>query len=327
MPVLLEARGLDGDHKAIDASPPGDCLEIGLLNNMGDSGLASGERQFISLLEAAAQDVVVRLKLFSLPQIRRSQATRERIRGLYSSMSSLLSGSLDGLIVTGAEPSAADLPDETFWRSLTEVMDWAEQHTTSTIWSCLAAHAAVLHFDGIPRQPLATKQSGIYAFTRTGDHALLAGTGGGGAPYHAPHSRLNGLDPSLLECHGYQILTRSPVAGVDTFVKKWGSLFVYLQGHPEYDAPALTREYRRDILRFLNEESNRYPTIPENYFRDDVESRMRDFEMRARLDRRPETMFSFPVSIMGDGIKTDRWRQDATVLIHNWLQYLRAQKA
>jgi homoserine O-succinyltransferase len=307
--------------------PPGDCLEIGLLNNLGDGGLASGERQFISLLEAAAGDAVVRLTLYSLPQIRRSQATRERIRGMYSSMSSMLSGRLDGLIVTGAEPLAADLPGETFWRGLTEVMDWAEHHTISTIWSCLAAHAAVLHLDGIPRLPLPAKQSGIYALQRTGDHELLAGTGGGGASYHAPHSRFNGLDASILECHGYQVLTQSRAVGVDTFVKKWGSLFVYLQGHPEYDAPALTREYRRDILRFLTEESGRYPAMPENYFRDDVELRLRDFEMLARIERRPETMFSFPVSIMGDGIKTERWRQDATILIHNWLQYLRAQKS
>jgi len=326
MPVLLEARSLDDDNHAVSTAPPGDCLEIGLLNNLGDGGLASGERQFISLLEAAAGDAVVRLTLYSLPQIRRSQATRERIRGMYSSMSSMLSGRLDGLIVTGAEPSSADLPGETFWRGLTEVMDWAEHHTISTIWSCLAAHAAVLHLDGIPRRPLPAKQSGIYAFQRTGDHALLAGTGGG-TIYHAPHSRFNSLDAATLESHGYQVLTQSRTAGVDTFVKKWGSLFVYLQGHPEYDAPALTREYRRDILRFLTGESGRYPTMPENYFRDDVETRLRDFEMLARIERKPESMFSFPVSIMGDGLKAESWRQDAATLIHNWLRYLRAQKS
>lgn len=327
MPVLLEARTPASGQPSSDLAPVGDYLEIGLLNNLGDGGLASGERQFISLLEAAADDVVVKLKLYSLPQIRREDAARERIRGLYSSVPAMLSGRLDGLIVTGAEPCAATLPGEPFWRGLTEVIDWAEHNTISTIWSCLSAHAAVLHLDGIERLPLRQKQSGIFAFKPAGSHVLLQGAAAGGTAYHVPHSRYNGLDRSVLENHGYQILTHSAAAGVDTFVKKWRSLFVYLQGHPEYDAPALTREYRRDILRFLNEHSNRYPGMPENYFRDDVETRLRDFEMLARIDRSPETMFSFPVSIMGEGLRPERWRQSATVLIQNWLRYLRAQKS
>jgi homoserine O-succinyltransferase/O-acetyltransferase len=35
------------------------------------------------------------------------------------------------------------------------------------------------------------------------------------------------------------------------FVKYNRSLFVLLQGHPEYDSATLLREYRRDVGRFL----------------------------------------------------------------------------
>jgi homoserine O-succinyltransferase len=326
MPVLLEARSMEAGVGAIGADQRLKCLEIGLLNNMSDSGLKGGERQFIGLLEDAAGDLVVRLKLYSLPQIPRGAAARERIGALYSDLPSLMRGRVDGLIVTGAEPMAGRLMDEPFWPGLTEMVDWAEHHTTSTIWSCLATHAAVMHLDGIERQPLGRKRSGVFAFRRTGDHALLAGSGGS-APIHVPHSRFNELREKDLAAHGYQILTRAESPGVDTFVKKWRSLFVYFQGHPEYDGPALTREYRRDIYRYLHRESENFPSIPENYFLADVEARMRAFETLARDARTPETMMAFPIDTFGDGLRRERWHMGAVALMRNWLAYLDAHKA
>ena len=46
-------------------------------------------------------------------------------------------------------------------------------------------------------------------------------------------------------------LTRSDEAGVGLFAKTQGSLFFFVQGHPEYEAETLLREYRRDIGRYL----------------------------------------------------------------------------
>ena len=54
-------------------------------------------------------------------------------------------------------------------------MDWAEIGTISTLFSCLAAHAAVLHLDGIARRPLPKKISGVFASLRAVDDPLLAG--------------------------------------------------------------------------------------------------------------------------------------------------------
>jgi homoserine O-succinyltransferase/O-acetyltransferase len=57
----------------------------------------------------------------------------------------------------------------------------------------------------------------------------------------------------LTSC-GYTVLTESAEAGVDLFVKKKKkSLFVHFQGHPEYGAQTLLKEYRRDIKRFLRQ--------------------------------------------------------------------------
>ena len=64
---------------------------------------------------------------------------------------------MDALIVTGAEPRAANLRDEPFWDELGFVLDWAAENTISSLLSCLAAHAEVLRSDGVTRRPLAEK--------------------------------------------------------------------------------------------------------------------------------------------------------------------------
>ena len=42
-------------------------------------------------------------------------------------------------------------------------------------------------------------------------------------------------------------------------MKCFGSQFVFLQGHPEYDANSLAREYRRDMDRYMRGETEREP--------------------------------------------------------------------
>ena len=340
MPVLLEAQGGSESGAGIDAQARARCVTIGLLNNMSDAGLLGGERQFIGLLEAAAGDLVVRLKLYSLPAIPRGSAMRARLDALYGDLPHLLEGRLDGLIVTGAEPVAPRLPDEGYWRDLASVIDWAEHHTTSTLWSCLSAHAAVLHLDGVERQPIGEKRSGIYTFKRRDDHPLLAGLGVL-PPLRVPHSRFNGLGADDLARHGYSILTQSETVGIDLFVKQWRSLFVYLQGHPEYDTGALAREYRRDVQRYLARESDYFPGIPENYLLKPMEERLRTFEILARIERTPETMALFPLDRVRrpkdspadtaapviPGLRTDRWKGDAIMLMRNWLHYLASHRS
>ncbi len=81
------------------------------------------------------------------------------------------------------------------------MIDWAESNTHSTIWSCLAAHAAVLHLDGIERHRLAEKCSGIYDCFAI-DRRLV--DRGGPAPFKVSHSRLNELRESELAAAGYR---------------------------------------------------------------------------------------------------------------------------
>ena len=190
----------------------------------------------------------------------------------YTPFARLMRGTLDGLIVTGCEPHAETLPKEAFWRELTEVIDWAEHNTRSTIWSCLAAHAAVLHLDGVERQRLPAKRSGLFRVATVGQHPLLDGAP---SDLRVPHSRWNGLDATKLTAAGYNVLTQGDVVGIDTFVKSWRSLFIYLQGHPEYDAGALGREYRRGHPSLLRGEFSQLSAIARGIFRSVDRSRSR----------------------------------------------------
>jgi homoserine O-succinyltransferase len=103
---------------------------------MPDGALEATERQFLALLDAAADGIVVRLTTYALPDIPRTERGRRHVESFYSPVSDLWSSHLDGLIVTGTEPRAQNLEDEPYWESLTRVLEWAEHHTHSTVWSC-----------------------------------------------------------------------------------------------------------------------------------------------------------------------------------------------
>jgi homoserine O-succinyltransferase len=290
---------------------------------MPDAALEATERQYIDLLGVAAGDRIVHLHFFSLPEIARGEVARSRVEATYGDIDHLLEGRLDALIVTGNEPRAHVLSDEPYWPRLTSVIDWAEHNTTSTIWSCLAAHAAVLHLDGVPRHPCGQKHSGVFDCTKVAENPLVDGVP---EPLRITHSRWNDLHEDELVAHGYDVLTRSPHVGVDMFVKHWHSLFVFFQGHPEYDAKSLMREYRRDVGRFLRGESAAYPTIPRHYFDTRSESALEDFAILAKKQRRAEQLADFPGDLALRPSLARDWEEPGTRLFDNWLTYVAQQR-
>jgi len=297
-------------------------LDIGLINNMPDAALKATERQFRALLGTASHGLVVRLTLYALPEVPRTDFGQRHVSS-YSSIDELWGSRLDGLIVTGTEPRAQNLKDEPYWGTLTKVLDWADEHTYSTICSCLAAHAALLYIDGIGRQMLGDKRFGVFECARVSDHQLTAG-----APSKVPmpHSRWNEIPEDALAAAGYDVLTRSKDAGVDTFVKHRKSLFVFFQGHPEYEAHSLLLEYRRDIGRYLGGQRETYPPMPQGYFDDDTVEALTALRERALSDRREELLADFPTALAA-GKVTNTWRSSARRLYRNWLRYISTQKA
>ena len=311
--VPIDRRGANSEY-----------IRIALINNMPDAALEDTELQFFDLLDAASEDVPVLVKLFSLTGVPRTDRGMRHLNSFYLGIDDLWNSQVDAVIMTGTEPQQPNLRQEPYWSTLVNVLEWAERNTASTVLSCLAAHAGVLHSDGIERHRLSDKQFGVFDFTKVSDHALANRAG---QIIRFPHSRWNEVQADALASSGYTILTQSAEAGVDCFVKrKKKSLFVHFQGHPEYTEHTLLKEYRRDIKRFLRGERDTYPTMPRGYFDAEATNVLSDFRETALANPREEAMAAFPESALINALRNS-WRSSATCVYGNWLQYVRSRKA
>jgi homoserine O-succinyltransferase/O-acetyltransferase len=318
-----ETHGSPGTGSFAPLDTRADCIRIALVNNMPDAALEDTEQQFFELLDTVSGDLLVRVKLYSLPDLPRGERGQNHLRNFYFGLDDLCNSRFDALIMTGTEPRQSDLRKEDYWDSLTAVLDWAEHNTASTILSCLAAHAGVLYSDGIVRQVLSDKQFGVFEFNRVDEHALTNHTAD---QVKFPHSRWNGLKKDSLTSCGYSVLTESSEAGVDSFVKlKKKSLFVHFQGHPEYGARTLLKEYARDIKRFLKGERENYPSMPYGYFDVAATRLLTDFKEYALSHRQEENMEIFPAAAVADTLQ-NTWHSFATRVYRNWLEYLASGK-
>jgi homoserine O-succinyltransferase len=293
-------------------------LKIGLLNNMPDAAMAATERQFSNLLQVATEGTPVTLQLFALNGVPRGEVGQAHMLGRYQSAEALAEAELDGLIVTGAEPRMPELDQEPYWPSLCRVVDWTHDTGMPTIWSCLAAHAAVQRLSRVRRRALPAKLSGVFESVPARDDALLDGTA---APLIMPHSRLNGLVEEDLVEKGYRVLSRSGAAGVDMFVRRGVGLSLFFQGHPEYDAETLMREYSRDVGRFLNGRRPHHPDTPVHYFEPVVEDALA--ELGDYASRRPDSkLVPYYRAILAKASPTRKWRGSAVQIYRNWLKHL-----
>lgn len=329
---MLEGRCVtepDAREKAADSAPSWgnawsarETLDIGLVNNMPDPAVDATERQFRRLIEASAGPLNVRLHRFMLPETPRADSLRSAFEARYASIERLDDVPLDALIVTGSEPRAPTLAQEPYWTSLTKLIDWAQDNTISTLWSCLAAHAAVLHLDGVERRLIGEKRSGVFACEIASNDPIARGAT---SPVFVPHSRLNELRERELVACGYDMLTVSAEAGVDAFVRRGKSLFLFFQGHPEYEAHSLLQEYRRDVGRHLRGESARAPAIPRHYFDAKTQAGLESLTARAQAERRPELLNGLLRAPLD--CAPQRWAAWSTTVIGNWLAAIAQEKA
>lgn len=290
-------------------------LHIGLVNNMPDAFLRTTELQFARLLKEAAGTFDVRLHLFAMPEILRGEDVRARMDGFYANAAAIPEAGMDALIVTGAGQNGERLSDEPYWRALTRLMDWAASGTAATLFSGAATHAAVLHFDNIRRRPLPKKLSGVFASLRATEDSLLTGVP---ARATTPHSRKHGLLESDLTSHGYRVLARLTDGSVDLFAREGRSRLVFLQGHPEYGADTLGREYLSDMAQFLKGEGAR-PQIPENYF-----DRVTENALLALTGR--SAQIADYMEVVTGAVPLQSWRGTTLRLFANWIASIAAEK-
>ena len=240
-------------------------LRIGLLNLMPDAALQATERQFMRLVGAYGDHANLFVIPFSVPVDYRAEVALEHIDRYYSTFSTLREAGLDALIVSGANPVAEDITTESFWLPMLDVIDWARTNCKSVLCSCLATHAVMHHYHATPRSELPDRQWGVYPHdVLDAEHPLLAGVK---APVHAPHSHRYAVSRVAMERAGVRVLADSAEAGVHLAVGDERSRFVLFQGHPEYDAVSLLKEYKREVQRFLaGSPADVSELFPEHYF-------------------------------------------------------------
>ncbi len=316
------------DSMSLTIEDPGEprprdgALVVALVNNMPDPALEPTESQFASLLDAAADTLPVRLRRVWLPEVPRGAQALERIARSYFSVEDLAAEPPDALIVTGMEPRAPALEAEPYWERMVQLLDWAEGHTFSSVWSCLAAHAAAQALAGVRRQRLAEKCFGVFDHDILAKHPLLEGVA---APLATPHSRWNELPMEKLQAGGFEVLSASREAGADLFVRPGCSLLVCLQGHPEYEAASLLKEYRRDVGRFLRGEQAAWPTLPRGYFGERGLEALARYRREVEPGRDPARFPDFPTSALAAELQAT-WRPAAVALYRNWLHLASARR-
>lgn len=295
-----------------------DALRVALVNNMPDAALQATETQFANLLAAASGALRVRLRLTYLPEVPREAAALASIAASYWPLERVMEDAPDAIIVTGTEPRASELEQEPYWPRLVQLLEWAQQRAASSIWSCLAAHAAVQALDGIRRRRLPEKRFGVFEHTPLRGMPLLDGVG---APLLTPHSRWNELSVDELRAAGYTVASASVHSGADMFVREERGLMVCFQGHPEYQSATLLKEYRRDVGRYLRGEREHWPSLPHGYFSAEALEALEAFRLRAERVRDPALTAEFPHLQLGTDSQAP-WRAAAVHIYRNWLAYL-----
>ena len=292
-------------------------LHIGLLNMMPDAALTVTEQQFMRLLGSSNQIAQFYVYPFSIPGLPRGEEMQACIDKYYANFDQLKQEGLDAVVITGANVANPTLEQEPFWQPLQEVIAWATENVTSVLCSCLATHALVKQLYGVKRQRLPAKKWGVYPHRITQKaHPLLRHIN---TRFDVVHSRYNGITRAQLEAAGLAILAEGEEGGVHMAVSPDQFRIVYFQGHPEYDYNSLLKEYKREVLRFIEGEIDEYPPHPENYFPPEAADIADEYEAIVVASQEANTPIPpFPEAAI-DRYLDNTWGDTGKALFNNWL--------
>lgn len=249
--VMTEDRAVQQDIRP---------LEIAIVNLMPT--MIATETQLLRVL--GNTPLQVNITLLRTAEHQSSHTPLRHLERFYKTLAEIQQTSFDGMIVTGAPVEHLPFEEVDYWNELLQIMAFAQNHVTSTLYICWAAQAALYHFYGIPKYPLPSKVSGVF------EHGILHPEcrlfRGFDDTFWAPHSRhteVRGED--AVRVRELSLLARSQEAGLALLERKDHSQ-VFMTGHLEYDRDTLDAEYRRDLEKGLA------PTVPRHYYpKDDPE--------------------------------------------------------
>jgi homoserine O-succinyltransferase/O-acetyltransferase len=256
-------------------------LRIGLLNLMPLK--IETEVHLLRLLSNTP--LQVEIDLVHTVTYRSTHTPESHLDSFYTTFEEIKDKKYDGFIITGAPVEQMEFEDVAYWQELTEIMDWAKKHATSTLYICWAAQAGLYYNYSVPKYPLDKKMFGV--FSHTVDIPQVPLVRGFDDTFLAPHSRHTEIRKEDIAANPELVLvSESEEAGVFIVTSRSGR-DIYVTGHVEYDPLTLKNEYMRDKKRGLEIEP------PENYFPAGDETQH---------------------PVVG-------WRSHANLLFSNWLNY------
>ena len=302
-------------------------LHIGFLNMMPDAALQATERQFLRLIGSCNRIAQFYVHPFTFAEIPRDKKTRAHIKQYYCDIKELQQAGLDALIISGANPAKTELTAEPFWRPLTELIAWASENVCSVMCSCLATHAIVQLKWQIARYRLPQKRWGVFSHRITANpHPLTANIN---TRFDAPHSHLYEVNAAQFNQAGLIVLAAGDESDLHLATSAEGLRFVFFQGHPEYDAISLLKEYRREVGRFVSGERTDYPPLPQNYFTKNAKKILHNYKQKIikakqsmvkRSDQinLTDSIYAFPESELLPTLD-NTWTDSGKAIVNNWL--------
>ena len=292
-------------------------LHIGLLNMMPDAALEATERQFFRLVGESNQIAQFYLHPFTIPNLPRGKEGQAHIDQYYEPLEQIKAEGLDALIITGANVTGPELCNEPFWQPLIDVIDWAYENVTSTLCSCLATHAVLEFRYGQKRRHLGFKRWGVYSHKVVyRQHPLVVGVN---TRFDVPHSRFNQIDREQFDAARLHVLAQSEEAGVHLAVSEDQFRLVFFQGHPEYDAISLLKEYKREVVQYFNDTRSDYPPVPEHYLSRQSCAILDEYRGEVKLAKlNGQALPTFPEDLLAQQID-NTWHDSAEAIINNWI--------
>ncbi|MDF1791690.1 MAG: homoserine O-succinyltransferase [Thalassobaculaceae bacterium] len=215
-------------------------LNVVLVNLM--PGKPAVEAEFARLLAVGPQDV--RLTLAVPDGYVTTSTPAEHMARFYTAFFTLPLVRVDAVIITGAPVETLAFEDVFYWDGLARIFDWLDAARMPTLHVCWAAQAAMHHYHGVVKHPLARKRFGLYPHVPVGSgHTLLDGVE---LPFFMPVSRHTETRISDLSRRpSLRPVLAAPVAGVG-LVQDRARPALYCLNHPEYGPRRLHEEFARD---------------------------------------------------------------------------------
>lgn len=328
MPIILEKNSTIAKkliNEGVDVISKEDAvhqdireMHIGILNLMPDAALRVTECQFIKLIASCNKIIQIRIHIFTLNEIERSNETKKYIDISYETFEQVRKDGLDALIITGAPPFNEDILSEVYSESLAKVISWGLKNVTSIWVSCLSAQYVAKKNLNIDRKKMNRKLWGVFPHTICDStHPLVKNMN---SKFNCIHSRIYDVDETELQRHGFKTLIKCDVNQQFLLaVSPDGIKTILCQGHPEYDTISLFKEYKREINQYLKGIRLDYPPLPKAYFGKETEQTLNKYKKFLQQDNCTLNSADFLEDYFSHSEIYNTWIDTSKALFGNWI--------